>query len=142
MGAAERRQDAQMLVPVLLFLGAVLRCSCAVALLAAATIARAEVQRLEVNMRRDVSLVAGSTALALVLSSRYAAPGDCEICGASRADVWTRDRLRWSDPGSARLVSDVLANGVIPAAALLNSAVFSRLGGDPGAFWEDTLIIS
>ncbi len=114
---------------------------CAVALLAFSS-ARAEVGRLRVDLKRDASLAAGAVVLAGALSTSYTAPGHCRFCGSGHFDAAARDRLLWSDPGSARLVSDVLASGVIPAAALLNSALSARAGGEPSAFWEDAVVLA
>ena len=107
----------------------------------AAPLARAEIVRLRVDVKRHAAVTGAAVATALALSSRFAAPGGCRICGSGRLDDGARDLLLWQNPAAARLTSDILANGVLPAAALLNSALFSRSTGDPGAFWEDALVM-
>jgi membrane-associated phospholipid phosphatase len=119
-----------------------LHAAAAALLLATAAPARAQVEPLHVDPRWDVPVTAGAAVGALVLSSSLARPGRCQWCDTNRFDAWTRDRLRWSDPAAASTTSDVLVNGVLPLAVLANSFVFARRGGDPGAFWEDTLVIA
>lgn len=114
----------------------------AAALLLAAGIARAQVEPLRLDPRVDVPVAAGATVLALVLASKYTAPARCEACEPDRFDAWARRELIWHDTSAAQVSSDVVANGLIPLGALANSFVFARRGGDPGAFWEDTLVIA
>lgn len=116
--------------------------ACAAALLLLSSAARAQVAPLKVDLKRDAAVAAGGFLLAGVLSTSYLAPGRCRFCGAGSFDASVRDRLLWDDPESAALASDVLANGLIPAAALLNSALSARAGGEPGAFWEDAVILA
>jgi membrane-associated phospholipid phosphatase len=128
-----------MLLPALLVARLL---SCLVALVLLVTPARADVASLRVDLKRDGAVTAGAFAFAAALSSSIAAPGHCRFCGSGRLDDAARDRLVWSDPGSARLASDILANGVLPAAALLNSALSAHAGGEPSAFWEDALVLA
>ncbi len=117
------------------------RCTLLAGLLAA-SLAHAQVAPLGVELRRDASLTAGAAVLALVLASPYAAPGHCRFCGSGRFDDAVRARLAWHDQQSARVASDVLVTGVLPAGVLLNSALSARLGGAPAAFFEDTLVLA
>jgi membrane-associated phospholipid phosphatase len=105
--------------------------------------ARAEVRPLRIAPAWDATVTGAAAALTVVLSSRFAVPTHCSVCGSGgELDETAREHLVWSNPGAARHASDLLANGVIPAGALLNSAVFSRRGGEPSAFWTDTLVLA
>jgi membrane-associated phospholipid phosphatase len=119
-----------------------LRAAAAVALLVLSGAARAEVEPLAVDLRWDLPVTAAAALGDLVLSTSLAKPGHCQWCGTNRFDGWARDRLRWSNPGTAGTASDVLANGVLPVAVLANSFLSARQGGAPGAFWEDALVIA
>lgn len=92
--------------------------------------------------RWDVPVTAGAAVLALVLASKYATPTHCEWCDTNRFDAWARQQLVWQSTSSAQLASDIIANVIIPVGVLANSYVFARRGGDPGAFWEDALVIA
>ncbi len=110
--------------------------------LSAAPCARADVQPLRVEPKRDLAIIGTSTLLALVLASPAATPRRCTVCGFGELDESMRESLAWRDPLAARHASDLLANAVIPVAALANSAVFSWRGGEPSAFWTDALVLA
>jgi membrane-associated phospholipid phosphatase len=110
--------------------------------LSVAAPARAEVQPLQVAPRLDAPVTLAAGALALVLTSRFAAPTGCRLCGTGGFDESVQERVVWRDARAARTASSLLANGIVPAAALLNSAVFSWRGGDRSAFWGDALVLT
>ncbi len=121
---------------------ALLRGAVVAVLLLSSTVAHAEVQPLRVDPSWDIPVTAAAAAGALVFALPWAAPTKCKWCDAGPFDTWTREQLAWSNPTSARTASDVLAVGVLPVAALANSWFSSRQGGEPRAFWEDTLVIA
>jgi len=110
-------------------------------LVLATPLARAEPGPLRVEPRWDAPLTGAAAVVALALASPYAAPAHCEICGSGRLDDFARERLMWRNPAAARLTSDIVANGVLPAAVLLNSAWFARESGEPSVFWMDALVM-
>lgn len=118
------------------------RAAVAAALLLASAAARAEVSPLAVDPRWDLPVTAAAAAGSLLLSSSLARPGRCQWCGTNGFDDSARDDLRWSDPAPASTASDVLVNGILPVAVLANSFFSARAGGDPRAFWEDSLVIA
>src|SRR6266511_3966143 len=65
----------------------------------------------------------------------------CMRAGCARLDP-AHARLLWRNPAAARLTSDILVNGVLPAAVLLNSAWYARDAGEPSAFWMDALVLT
>ncbi len=130
--------------PVLLTPGcwvALLRCAL-FGLLLAAPLARAEIGLLRVDTKWHARATGVATVLALALASPHFAPGHCEFCGSDRIDDAARARLLWRNPAAARLTSDILVNGVLPAAVLLNSAWYARDAGEPSAFWMDALVMT
>ena len=119
------------------------RCALAAALLLASLPARAEVQPLSVDVRRDLAITLGATAGAVALTLPWAAPDECRWCSAGQFDTWVREQLLLSNPAPARTASDVLVLGVLPVAALANSWFSARAGRAPTTvFWEDTLVIA
>jgi membrane-associated phospholipid phosphatase len=113
------------------------------ALLHVSTSARAEVQPLQVDVRRDLAITLGATAGAVALTLPWAAPNECKWCSAGQFDTWVREQLRLTNPAPARTASDVLIAGVLPVAALASSWFSSRAEGAPTTvFWEDTLVIA
>jgi membrane-associated phospholipid phosphatase len=117
------------------------RALAAAALLLSAAGARAEVNPLAIDLRRDLPITIGAAVGDLVLSTSLIGPAHCKWCDTNRFDSWTRDQLRWSNPNAAGTASDVLAIGVLPAAVFANSFFSARAGGAPDAFWEDALVI-
>jgi membrane-associated phospholipid phosphatase len=127
--AIDRRRRA--LVPALL----------AAATVSAAGAARAEPEPLRVAPAWDATLIGAGGALALVLALPLATPRRCLHCGAGELDETVREALAWRHPAEARRASDLLANGVIPAAALATSAASAWRAGAPSAFWTDALVL-
>jgi membrane-associated phospholipid phosphatase len=99
---------------------------------------------LDVSPGRDggTTLAAGGLAVLLALESDRLTPDRCRFCSPGAFDRDARTALRWRDPGAAALASDVLANGVLPA-AVVGHAVFAAWG-DGGArqAGEDLLAVS
>lgn len=108
----------------------------------AAPPARADVEPLRVAPGWDAAVTGAAGALALVLALPLATPRRCSVCGVGELDESLRESLAWKHPASARRASDLLANAILPAAALANSAVFSWRGGEPSAFWTDALVLA
>lgn len=69
--------------------------------------------------RRDLYLALGAGALwgGLELAKGSLAPDACRWCARNGLDDGVREKLVWSHPKAARLSSDVLASGLLPAAA-------------------------
>ncbi len=109
---------------------------------ASAAPARAEVRPLYVDPWRDGAIIGASGALALALSLPVATPKRCGVCGVGELDESVREAFAWRNPAPALRASDWLANAIIPAAALANSAVSSWRGGEPSAFWADALVLT
>jgi membrane-associated phospholipid phosphatase len=103
-------------MPVRTFSSAVL----ALALLAGA--ARAA-EPLAVDWKRDGAIVGAALLVGggLTVFEDDLTPDRCRFCDPNAFDRAGRDALRWSTPSRARLASDVLANGVLPAAVLLHA---------------------
>ncbi len=115
----------------------------ALTLLVAAPVARAEVGPLRVDPMWNGPLTSAAAVVALALALPALAPRRCQFCGSGgELDEDLRERLVWRNPSPARRASDVIANGVLPAAVLLNSAVFSWTAGEPSAFWVDALVLA
>lgn len=104
-------------------------------------VACAELLPLRYDLARDSGLTAGAALLALGLASPQATPQRCRFCGSNEFDADLRRRLAWPNPRPARLTSDVLANGVLPAAVLLHSYFAARSEGAPAEAAGDALII-
>ena len=104
------------------------------AALATPSAARAGSQHytLRYNLALDVSLAAGAGALWLgtELAKPHLAPTACRWCDPPALDREARNALVWSNNGSARVVSDVLAFGVVPAVALAPLAFAADSGDD------------
>jgi membrane-associated phospholipid phosphatase len=113
----------------------------AAAFASAATAARADVGELRVRPGWNATLTTGAALVAVALASPLAAPADCRVCGAGELDRTVRERLVWRDTVAARHASNVLANGVVPGAALLNSVFSAWHEGEPSAIWEDSLVL-
>jgi membrane-associated phospholipid phosphatase len=115
--------------------------ACLTAACVASPAARADVGELRVRPAWNTTAATGASLLAIALASPLAAPGHCRICGAGEIDEAVREKLVWRDASAARHASDLLANGIIPAAVLLNSAFSSWGAGEPSAFWEDAIVL-
>jgi membrane-associated phospholipid phosphatase len=113
----------------------------ALALLALPAATRAEPNPLAVDLRWDVPVVLGAGALAIGLSTKAVAPTRCRWCATNSFDTTLRDHLVWHDAKSAGTASDVLANGVLPAAALIHSGAAAWAYGDARIGLEDAIVI-
>lgn len=72
------------------------------------------------DLTLDVSLTASAGALwfGTELAKSHLAPSACRWCDPPALDREVREALVWSSNGRARVASDVLAFGLVPAAAL------------------------
>jgi membrane-associated phospholipid phosphatase len=104
--------------------------ACALAVLFAAPPPARAAEPLDVEPARDGAIlgVSAGTALALTLLARPLTPAACRWCDPGRLDTRFRDALRWHDARRAALASDLLANVLLPAAAV---------GETLGAAWGD-----
>lgn len=68
-----------------------------------------------------VTSTAAMIAGGIALESGNLAPDHCRYCVPNRLDAAGRRELVWDHPGSARLLSDVTANGVIPLLAIADA---------------------
>jgi membrane-associated phospholipid phosphatase len=122
----------------------VLRAIAAAALLSAATPSARAAEPLEVEPVRDgaVIVAAGAAAGLISLFAGDLTPDTCRFCDPGAFDEAGRRALRWSDPERASLASDVLANGVLPAAAVAHAVVAAWGDGGARQAGEDLLSIS
>ncbi len=90
----------------------------------------------------DTGVTVAASLLALGLALPQATPRTCRVCGSNAFDEYLHSRLTWSNPGAARLASDVLANGVLPAAVIAHSVLMARHEGAPGDAAADVLVIA
>ncbi len=104
--------------------------------------ARADVEPLRWDLKLDLALTAAASAVALGLSSPLLAPSGCRMCGTDAFDARAREALAWRSPALARSASDVLASGVIPLGAVLNSVLSARSSGQPSAAAVDLLVVA
>jgi membrane-associated phospholipid phosphatase len=114
------------------------------ALLAAAPSAPRAAEPLEVDLERDgtLTLAAGGLAGALALWAARLTPDTCRFCEPNRFDRGARSALRWDDTGRAALASDVVANGVLPGAAVAHALVAAWGGGGARQAGEDLLAVT
>lgn len=111
------------------------------ALVAAPLQARGEPDPLRYDAR-DVAFTAGAAALALALAAPRLAPRRCRLCSPDAFDAEAQERLVWRDPRRARTLSDLLANAVVPGAALAGLALSARSAGRPSAALVDALLVA
>lgn len=121
-----------------------LRTLAVAALLAAALPTARGAEPLEVEPVRDGAILAGAGAAAGLISlfAGDLTPDTCRFCDPGAFDEAGRRALRWSDPERASLASDVLANGVLPAAVVAHAVVAAWGDGGPRQAGEDLLSIS
>ncbi len=105
-------------------------------------VGRAHAAPLEYDLKRDVALTAAASAVALGLALPQLEPAECRFCAPGGFDARARDALRWRSPSDARLLSDVLANGVLPVGAILTSVVASWRDGRPSEAAVDALVLA
>jgi membrane-associated phospholipid phosphatase len=103
--------------------------------------ARAEPNPLAVDLRWDVPVTLGAGAVAVGLSTKALAPTRCRWCATNSFDTTLRDHLGWRDTRSAGTASDVLASGVLPAAALIHSGAAGWVYGDARIAVDDAIVI-
>lgn len=114
-----------------------------VAALASPPAARAEEPApLAVDLRWDVPVTLGAGALAVGLSTKPLAPTRCRWCSTNGFDRSIRLHLVWSDTRGAGTASDVLASGVLPAAALVHAGAQAWRHGDARLGLEDAIVIA
>ena len=121
-----------------------MRCTKALALLLAlAPLAARGAEPLAVDLKRDgtILLLAGAAAGGLGLLAGPLTPETCRFCRPDALDLGARSALRWPDVRSAALSSDVLANGLLPAAALAHSALMAWGDGGASQLGEDALVM-
>lgn len=114
------------------------------ALLALVPCAARPAEPLDVDLRRDgaVVLLSGSAAAALALFAGRLTPDECRSCAPDRLDRSVRSALRWPDTGSAARASDLLANGLLPAAVAGHAAIAAWGDGGLPQLGEDLLPVS
>jgi membrane-associated phospholipid phosphatase len=110
--------------------------------LAAFVVARTEAAPLRYDPKLDVVLTAVASAVALGLAAPSLTPAECRFCAPGGLDASAREALRWRSPEDARLASDVLANGIVPAGAVLTSVVSSWSEGHLSAAAVDVLVLA
>lgn len=114
------------------------------AVLAAALVAgraAAAPDALPLEPRTDAALVAAevAVAVALELEASRLTPGSCRLCGVDALDEEARELLRSRDPRAAARASDLLANAVIPAGAVVALIGAAWAAGTPGQGLADTV---
>jgi len=72
----------------------------------------------------------------------HLAPSTCRWCNPPGFDSSVRDALKWSDTGTANLVSYIVPLGVEPLAVFALDVIAAREAGAPRAAWVDALLIS
>lgn len=97
---------------------------------------------LAVDLRWAVPVTLGAGALAAGLSAKPLAPSRCRWCGTNGYDTSSRTHLVWRDTRSAGTASDVLAAGVLPAAALVHAGAQAWRHGDARLGLEDAIVIA
>lgn len=98
---------------------------------------------LDVDLKRDLAilLLSGGAAGGMGLYADRMTPDACRYCAPNGFDVNARLQLRWENPRTAASASDLLANGLIPAAALAHAALMSWGDGGARQLGEDSLAI-
>jgi membrane-associated phospholipid phosphatase len=117
----------------------------ALALLLAATHARAEPRPLRLDLPVDLAVTAGALAIwgGTAAGKAWLAPATCGICEPSTLDTWARDRLVWDDVGLAEIGSNLLAYVVLPVSAAGFTLAASRAsGGSWGQGFTDLLVVT
>lgn len=112
--------------------------------LASGALPRDSRRALRIDARRDTALTLAASALVLGLSLRPLEPTHCRLCTPGELDEETREVLRLHAPGAAReagRASDLLANAVLPAAALGYVGVQALRDRAPGEAGEDALVV-
>jgi membrane-associated phospholipid phosphatase len=99
---------------------------------------------LAVDWTRDGAIVgvAGGLAGLLALEANRLTPDHCRFCEPDRFDRDARTALRWSHPGRAALASDLLANGVLPAAVVGHAVLAAWGDGGARQAGEDLLSVT
>src|SRR5512138_1024043 len=99
---------------------------------------------LQIDPKRDAAilLLSGAAAGGLGLFAARLTPDACRFCAPNAFDAGARLSLRWDEPGRAALASDLLANGLLPAAVLAHSALMAWGDGGAPQLGEDLLAIS
>ncbi len=106
------------------------------------SVARADVGPLRYDLKRDVALTVAASAVALGLALPPLEPSACRFCAPGGFDASAREALRWGSPSDARLLSDVLASGILPAGAALSFVLSSWSEGRPSAAAVDVLVLA
>ncbi len=95
--------------------------------------------------RLSIDLPVTAAAAALWIGSEVAkkelAPGACRFCGTNALDSAARDLLVWPSPRPARVASDVMVFGLLPAGMVAHQLLAARAAGDAREGWADVLVI-
>lgn len=99
---------------------------------------------LDLSLPKDGTTLAasGAAALGLALLAGRVTPSTCRYCRPDAFDLGARSTLRWPDTRSASQISDLLANGALPAAVLGHAALAAWGDGGASQFGEDLVAIS
>jgi len=99
---------------------------------------------LEVDLARDGATVVIGNALAgaLAFFADPMTPDHCRYCEPSAFDRGARSALRWSHPSRAAFASDVLADGVLPAALVGHAGLMAWNDGGALQAGEDLLSVA
>jgi membrane-associated phospholipid phosphatase len=91
----------------------------------------------------DGAITLGAAATGLALALPRLQRSGCEWCEPGPVDVRLQNALRWQEsPDTARVVSDVLASGVVPAAAVLETILSARAAGRPREALVDLALVA
>jgi membrane-associated phospholipid phosphatase len=104
---------------------------------------RARADSFHVDLPVDLSITAGAAAGAGVLRYFEAdlLPPTCRWCVPGRFDAWVRGQLVWSDPATARTISDVLQVAV-PVGVVAALTVPTLVEGAGRRAGEDVLLVA
>ena len=123
-----------------------MRCVVALGALLIAVAPRAArgAEPLDVDLKRDgtLLLLSGAAAGGLGYFAGGLTPDTCRFCSPNAFDASARLHLRWEDPATAARASDLLANGLLPAAVLAHSALLAWGDGGAPQLGEDAVVVA
>jgi membrane-associated phospholipid phosphatase len=103
----------------------------------------ASAQELRTDAAIDIAVIGGGGAAWITseVLKKDLAPSSCRWCGTNGFDTSVRDAVRWSDPSTANVTSNVLGFAAVPALALGGDALAALHDDRARGFGADSLVI-